>query len=100
MDNKQEDNEEWYNAMQDLPIRTADGLFDDIGDYMYSQQIMEAIMSSNIMKTTVMTSLDFLIQGYNRQIMPREIDFESYCFKFAWLPLDVVKHTFQNSTQF
>ena len=35
MDNKQEDNKEWYNAMQDLSILTADGLFDDIGDYKY-----------------------------------------------------------------
>ena len=28
-----EDNEMWFNAMEDLPTLTADPLFDEFGDY-------------------------------------------------------------------
>ena len=32
--------------------------------------------------------------------MPSEIDFESYRSKLAWLPVEVIKNTFERTTQF
>ena len=57
VDCNQEDKEEWYNAMQDLPTLPTDPLFDDIGDQKYAHQIMEAIMSTDVMETNIVTDI-------------------------------------------
>jgi hypothetical protein len=55
---------------------------------------------NNVMETTVITDIDSMIMIYNREVMPRVIDFEKYRSKFAWLPSDIIRYTFENSTQF
>ena len=65
IDCEQEDNEEWHNAMQDLPTLTTDSPFDDVGDYKYAHQIMEAISLTNIMETSVITNIDSMVKIYN-----------------------------------
>src|SRR5687768_3205790 len=48
LDCKQEDNEEWYNAMEDLPTLTPDPLFDEYGDYRNIQTIAQVIMTDPV----------------------------------------------------
>ena len=57
-------------------------------------------MSTDVMETNIITNIYSMIEIYNREIMPRVIDFQKYWSKLAWLPPDVIKHTFENSAQF
>ena len=62
--------------MQDIPEFDPDPLFDDVGDYIPALQLC------------------------NRNVMPSEIDYTSYRSKLAWLPVDIIKSTFENTTQY
>ena len=41
-----------------------------------------------------------VLQLYNQNIAPSKIDYESYQPKHAWIPIDVIKQTFEKTTQF
>ena len=100
LDCEQEDDEEWFNAMEDLPTLTADPLFDEFGDYRHIHEVTEAIMSDSIIENSVITDLPSVFQTYSNEIKPRDIDYNSYLSKFAWMPVDIVQKTFENTTQF
>jgi len=100
LDCEQEDNEEWFNAMEDLPDLAPDLLFDEYGDYRNIHVISQVIMSDPSIERTVITDLPGLFQLYSQEIKPRQIDFEHYVAKFAWLPLDIIKRTFEATTQY
>ena len=97
VDHEKENIEKWFHDMQELLIFTAYTLFENVVDCKHTHQIMEAIQSSNITKSTIITDIDFIIQAYNRHIMLRENAFESYHSKAVWLPMDVIRHTFQST---
>ena len=50
LDFEQEDNEEWFNAMEDLPELTPDPLFDEYGDYRNTHIITQAVMTDPIVE--------------------------------------------------
>ena len=54
IDHELEDGEEWFDAMQDIPEFDPDPLFDDVGDYIPALKLG------------------------NRNVMPSEIDYNSY----------------------
>ena len=70
LDCKQEDNEEWFNAMEDLPKLTPDPLFDEYGDYRNTHIITQVIMSDPILEKTVITDLHSVFQLYSQEIKP------------------------------
>ena len=100
LDHEQEDNEEWFNAMEDLPNLTPDPLFDEYGDYRNTHIIAQVVMTDPIVERAVLTDLPSLFQLYSQEIKPRQVDFERYESKFAWLPLDIIKRTFEATTQY
>ena len=100
LDSEQEDNEEWFNAMEDLPRLTPDPLFDEYGDYRLTHVISQVVMSDPIIDKIIITDLPSLYQLYSQEIKSREIDYEKYTSKFAWLPMDIIKKTFDATTQY
>ena len=100
LDCEQEDNEEWFNAMEDLPSLTPDPLFDEYGDYRNIHIISQAIMTDLCLENAVLTDPTSLFQLYSQEIKPRQVDYERYQSKLAWLPLDIIKKTFEATTQF
>ena len=57
-------------------------------------------MNDPVNEKAVISNLPSLFQLYNQEIKPREIDFEIYSPKFAWLPIDIIKKTFEAITQY
>ena len=100
LDCELEDGEEWFDTMQDLPELDPDPLFDEFGDYRHIQNVAKAIVDSNLIDNCVIKDYNHMLQLYNQNVMPSKIDYESYRPKLAWLPVDVIKHTFERTTQF
>lgn len=58
-------------------------------------------MTDPVIEKAVITDLPSLFQlYYSQEIRPREVDFESYVPKFGWQPLDIIKRTFEATTQY
>ena len=95
-----EDNEEWFNALSDLPTLSPDPFFDEFGDYRHVVSVTEAVLSSNIIENAVIKSPSDLFNEYEHHIQPRAIDFQRYQPHFIIVPSNIIKRTFQNSTQF
>ena len=99
-DNELEDDEEWFNTLEDIPDLTPDPFFDEFGDYRFVHHVTEAILSDSIMENSVITDLPSVFHAYEMCVKPRAIDYQCYRSKFAWQPVNIVKHTFNNMTQF
>ncbi|HEY9710825.1 MAG TPA: hypothetical protein V6D48_21645 [Oculatellaceae cyanobacterium] len=97
---EQEDIEEWFNAVQELGDNTPDPLFDEFGDYKRIHHVTEAMLSSSIICNSVITDFYSMLKLYNTSIKPRDVNYETYHSKFACLPVDIIKYTFDNTTQF
>ena len=97
LDFEQEDKEEWFNAMEDLPTLTPDPLFDEYGDYKHTHIITQVVMTDPAIEQMVLTDLPSMFQLYNQEIMPRQPDYKKYVSKFAWIPLDIIKRTFEST---
>ena len=100
LDNEMEDNEMWFDAMEDLPQPSADPLFDEFGDYRHTYNVLEAIMTDSVIKNDVITDLPMAFKVYECKVKPHPIDYESLRPKFGWLPTDIIKRTWDTTTQF
>ena len=99
-DNKLEDEEEWFNALQDIPHLSADPFFDEFGDYRHVHHVTKAISCDSVIENSIITDLPCTFHEYETRIKPKAIDFEHFHSTFAWQPVDIVKRTFDNTTQF
>src|SRR5688500_4502887 len=95
-----EDGEEWFDALEDLPELDPDPLFDEFGNYRHIQHVAQTIVNGDQLDNHVITDYHDVVQLYNQNIMPSKIDYESYRSKLAWLPVDIIKSTFERTTQF
>jgi len=100
LDHEQEDEEDWFNAMEDLPVLSADPFFDDYRDYHHIHTVTEAILSDSIIENSILNDLPSIFNAYEHVTKPCAIDYQKYQSKFAWMPPDIIKCTFENSTQF
>ena len=100
LDNELDENEEWYNALSDLPTLSPDPLFDEFGDYRHIHLVSEAIQSSSVIENSVITDLPSVFEAYEVAVKPRAIDYQKFQSKFAFLPTDIIKHTFDKTSQF
>src|SRR5687768_17513450 len=65
------------------------------------QQVAQTIVNSDQLDNHVITDYHYVIQlVYSQNITPSKISYESYRSKLAWLPVDVIKSTFEWTTQF
>src|SRR5687768_14722639 len=107
--------------MQNIPEEDLDFPFDDIGNYKNVHSNMCSTESTYTAKKTkirkflifvsnmigskwiedhVITDHDDVLHMYNQNVMPSKIDYEDYRSKLAWLPVNVIKSTFEWTTQF
>src|SRR5688572_19663442 len=100
LDCEQEDNEAWFNAMEELPTLTRDPKFDEYGDYRNIHTIAEVVMTDPIVENTVHTELPSLLQLYSQGIKPTQINVERSQRKLAWRPLGISRRPFASRTQF
>ena len=95
LDDEQEDNEEWFNAQENIPTFESNPLFDQYGEYRHTVDITEAIMSSTVFENSIITDFPSLYLLNPVQTQERTIDYDSYRSKLGWLPTDVIKRTFE-----
>ena len=88
------DTEQWFDAMEDLPDLEYDTPFDDYGEYLHGYPL-ESTYSRVFQAHNTVES-----QPKPRQIDSSAIDFEDLQPKFGWLPIDVIRDTFNATTQF
>ena len=100
LDDEQEDNDEWFNAQENIPTFESNPLFDQYGEYRHTVDITEAIMSSTVFENSIITDFPSLYLLNPVQTQERTIDYDSYRSKLGWLPTDVIKRTFENTTQY
>jgi hypothetical protein len=99
LDNDLEDDEDWYDAISQLPDDPTNQLFDQFGNYRHRTIVNQHVLVPSVLENHVLPSRDFLYQVHERTIQPATIDFASYRPYFAWLPTDIIKKTFENTTQ-
>ena len=80
--------------MEELPDLEYDTPFDDYGEYMHTHEL-EATYSRIVQANSTIKS-----QPQARSSDASSINFESLQPKFGWLPVDVIRNTFNNTTQF
>ena len=95
-----EEKEEWLNTLQDMPTITNDQLFDEFGDYRHTYEVTEAILSDSVIENSIITDLPMMYSIYEREVKPRPINYDKYQSKFGWQPPDVIKKTFEQTTQY
>ena len=103
LDDEMEDDDEWFNAMDDLPDLTPDPLFDEFGEYRHTVEVsettVESMMADSILENSVITDIPCMVEICEREVNPRPVDCESFQRNFCWLPTNVIKQTFENTNQ-
>ena len=110
--------DEWYDAVSDLAVQPNRQLFDEFGNYRHREPIVAAEHFREAMEDEL-TSLreqdafsdvgdlvdaciahaNSTVEVNERAIKPAERDYESLRKHFGWANADVVKKTFENTTQ-
>ena len=88
------DTEQWFDTMEELPDLDHHIPFDDYGEYLHGHEL-EATLSN-----VFQAQLSIGSQVTPRQVDTSRIDFSTLQSKFGWLPIDVIRNTFSNTTQF
>jgi hypothetical protein len=100
LDNEIEENEEWYNALSEPPKLSPDPYFDEFGDYRHVVSVAELMMVDSVIENSIITDLPSLFSAYEHNISPRAIGYQRYQPNFLFMPPDIIKHTFEKTTQF
>jgi hypothetical protein len=99
LDHSLTDNEQWYDAVSDFPDAMDGSLFDAEGNYR-SLHVVDLFITDSILDNHIIPDLPWLYQAHEHQIIKNQQDFAHLRPNFAWLPENVVKHTFKNTTQY
>ena len=68
LDHEQEENEEWFSAMEDLPDFTPYPFLDEYDNYKHTHIVTQAIMSDAIIEKAIITDLPSVFQLYNQEV--------------------------------
>ena len=99
------DSEQWFDSMENLPDLDYNSPFNEDGEYRFTHDLetnLAAIEASIDLGTELLSNVHDTIES-TRQPRHRKastIDFAALQPKFGWLPVDVIKSTFENTTQF
>jgi len=90
---------EWQDAQEE--DETFDSHFDDMGNYHHCHVAFLDAFSTSKQQLDFDDMVDDLICSVNcNKVITKEPDFEALCPCFAWAPADIVKHTFEATTQY
>jgi hypothetical protein len=100
LDHSLTDNEQWYDAVSDFPDAMDGSPFDGEGNYRNLHVFDLFITDSIFHNSPLIPDLPWLYQAHEHQIIENQQDFAQLRPNFAWLPENVVKETFKNTTQY
>jgi hypothetical protein len=99
LDHSLTDNEQWYDAVSDFPDAMDGSPFDAEGNNR-NLHVFDLFITDSILDNHIIPNLPWLYQAHEHQIIENQQDFAPLCPNFAWLPENVVKETFKNTTQY
>jgi hypothetical protein len=73
--------------------------FDAEGNYR-NLHVFDLSITDSILDNHIIPDLPWLYQAHEHQIIENQQDLTQVCPNFAWLPDNVVKQTFKNTTQY
>jgi hypothetical protein len=115
LDHDLDDNEQWFDAISSLPEDITETLFDEYGDYRHKHVVNEHMIHAPDLDHYVIPTKDFFFEVHEREIdaidpreassaprtiQPKEPDYATYRPNFCWLSADIIKRTFQTTTQY
>jgi hypothetical protein len=90
----------WYDAMSDMPDKQADSLFDEFGNYRRRVIVSEAQVTRHDLEDHLLPTDGLYYQAHERQVKHKEPNYEKLNPKFGWLSTDVIKKTYDATTQY
>ncbi len=101
LDGECNDNEDWIDTIPDVLPSETNPLFDNEGNYLHANTVANSIMNNSvIMDNDIITELKLIVQSIAASTHPHKLDLEKYMSKLGWAPINVIKATFENTTQF
>jgi hypothetical protein len=99
LDHSLTNDEQWYDAVSDFPDDAMDGKTSDAEENYRNLHVFDLFITDSILDTHIILDLPWLYQAHEHQIIENQQDFTQLHPNFAWLPENVVKQTFKNTTQ-
>jgi hypothetical protein len=99
LDHSLTDNEQWYDAVSDFPDAMEGSPFVAEGNYR-NLHVFDLFITYSILDNRIIPDLPWLYQAHEHQIIKNQQDFAKLRPNFAWLPENVVKELFKNTTQY
>ena len=107
LDNEIDDNEHWFDAVSDFTDGDSNQLFDLQGNYRHRHVVHRIDINSPHLEDGILPTCpqffdvyDAEITNTERDITPKEPKYSSYIPNFAWQSAEVVKRTFEATTQY
>ena len=115
LDHDLEENEAWFNTVSDIPVDKPPSAFDEVGDYTKRVIVQSHDTSMHIADTCVMLhtlqahATPHLpvdgpglsqYQSHAHEITKHPPDYQALQPMFGWLPTDIIKQTFEVTTQY
>jgi len=95
-----EGSEEWYDAVTtQVTEEDIDPRFDDMGDYRHRHIVTNAYIREH-QENELFHDAEILIESCTHQTRPGQVDYEKTQPRLGWAPIDVIKRTFDATTQF
>ena len=100
LDHSVEDDNDWYQSVSDIQDNPMSNLFDEFGDYRGRHVVTEVLIDESAMDMTIFPHQDIVLKAYEYKTKFKDPDYAALQPNFAWLPMDIIKHTFEKTTQF
>ena len=107
LDNDIDDNESWFDAVSDFTDDGSNQLFDLQGNYRHRHVVHHIDIKSPHLQDGVLPTCPQIFDAYDaeitdteRKITPTKPKYSSYIPNFAWQSSEVVKKTFEATTQY
>jgi hypothetical protein len=99
LDHNLNEDKQWFDAVSDLPDDSLDSPFDAEGNYRHIL-VFDTFITNSILDDSVVPDLPWLYQAHEHYVHGRDPIYSDLHPNFAWLPKDVIQHTFACTTQY
>jgi hypothetical protein len=115
LDHTLDDNDDWFDAISELPESPTESLSDEFGSYRHRHVVNEHMIHSPDLDEHIIPTKDFFYEVYEqdqhestereaftqlREVKPKESAHEQYMPNFCWMPVATIRKTFQKTTQY
>ena len=99
LDHNLDDYEQWFDAISELQDDPLTSLFDEFGNYRKQVLVNESTIFHPSLEDHLIPTEEILYQCHEREVIPKEPNYEKPRPYFGWLPINIIKRTFENTTQ-